>query len=207
MNMEICLKEYGETLSFDRVKREFVVYGKDRSEKVRVPVHRVDYINITSGNKVSTNALFWASTYGIDVLMLSDTGKPVSFIVPVDIQKSPEIRISQYKTRKGFRIARSLIKKKIQNQLEFLKHYKYPHSVLESCLFRVDQAKSDRHLLTIEAQASSEFFKYYFEHLGRSNTIRVKRGARGPINNLLNLGYELLKAEILKGIYRYHLDP
>jgi hypothetical protein len=32
--MEIDLKEYGETLGFDRVKREFVVYGKDRSCKI-----------------------------------------------------------------------------------------------------------------------------------------------------------------------------
>jgi hypothetical protein len=50
--MEIFLKEYGETLGVDRVKRQFVVYGKDRKERLRVPVHRVDYINVTSGNTV-----------------------------------------------------------------------------------------------------------------------------------------------------------
>ena len=69
--MEIFLREYGETLSFDRVKRQFVVYGKDRAERLRIPVNRVNYIKITSGNKLSSNALFWASTYGIDVMMLS----------------------------------------------------------------------------------------------------------------------------------------
>ncbi len=47
--MDITLKEYGETLGVDRVKREFVLYGKDRSEKQRLPVHSVDHISITSG--------------------------------------------------------------------------------------------------------------------------------------------------------------
>jgi hypothetical protein len=45
------------------------------------------------------------------MMMLSDTGKPVSFIVPVDYQKTPETRISQYKTKKGFKIAKCIIKK------------------------------------------------------------------------------------------------
>jgi CRISPR-associated protein Cas1 len=205
--MEIFLREYGETLGVDKVKRQFVVYGKDRSEKLRLPVHRVDYINITSGNKVTTNALFWASMYGIDVMMLSDTGKPVSLIVPVDFQKMPENRISQYKTSKGFKISKAIIKKKLQNHLDFLKHFGYPSNILESCLLRIEEAKTIRTILTIEAKASREFFTHYFKHLNKGTLIREKRGARDPINNLLNLGYELLKAEVVKGIYRYHLDP
>jgi hypothetical protein len=56
--MEIFLREYGETLGVDKVKRQFVVYGRDRKERLRIPVHKVDYINITSGNKVTTNSLF-----------------------------------------------------------------------------------------------------------------------------------------------------
>jgi CRISPR/Cas system-associated endonuclease Cas1 len=138
--------------------------------------------------------------YGIDVMMLSDTGKPVSLIVPVDFQKMPENRISQYKTSKGFKISKAIITKKLQNQLDFLRHFGYPSNLLESSLTRIEDAKTNRNILTIEAKASREFFTYYFKHLNTGTIIREKRGARDPINNLLNLGYELLKAEVLKGI-------
>ena len=77
---------------------------------------------------------------------------------------------------------------------------------MKSNLFRIEEAETIRKLLTIEAKGSSIYFPYYFDYLGKSQ-IREKRGAKDPVNNLLNLGYEFLKAEIVKGIYRYHLDP
>ena len=79
--------------------------------------------------------------------------------------------------------------------------------MLESCLNRLDLAENNRQILLVEAQASSEYFRCYFKHLGKGTPHREKKGAKDPVNNLLNLGYELLKVEVLKGIYRSHLDP
>jgi CRISPR-associated protein Cas1 len=64
-------------------------------------------------------------------------------------------------------------------------------------------------LMGIESRCS----KVYFKHLKTlfpdflQTPKRMKYNAEDPLNNLLNLGYEVLKGEVYRGVMYAHLDP
>jgi CRISPR-associated protein Cas1 len=67
----------------------------------------------------------------------------------------------------------------------------------------------DARAQVVEAQASriylKEYFKQFLKELNPNK--RYKFGARDPLNNLLNLGYEVIKREIILAIIPMHMDP
>ena len=61
--MQIILNNYGDYL---KVKgQNFIVY-KDSEPSFEIPFHKVKRAVISSGNNVSSTALFWLATYGIE---------------------------------------------------------------------------------------------------------------------------------------------
>ena len=60
-----------------------------------------------------------------------------------------------------------------------------------------------------EAKCSKHFFRQYFTLFPKclKPKKREKHKAQSPLNNLLNLGYEVLKGEVYKAVLGAHLDP
>ena len=77
---KIILKPYGKFLSTNKIS--FIVKNK-KEELKKVPFYKVSEIILTTGNSISTNALFWASIYNIDILLMSPSGKPIATLNPV----------------------------------------------------------------------------------------------------------------------------
>ena len=101
MYMEIALKKYGESLGVK--EQNFIIY-QDGESLNNIPFHKVKRAVISSGNNVSTTALFWLATYGVETVITSKTGKLVATIVPAYDDARADTRLKQYKAyfnRKG----------------------------------------------------------------------------------------------------------
>ncbi len=212
--MSIQLNDYGQYLGVKDQK--FVVYHKQKSIK-EIPFFKTTQIILGSGNNVSTSALFWASIYGIDVVMASKTGRPLSLMIPLSTDKRVKTRIQQYeayKNSKGSIIAEAILKARINSQIILLEKYGLPTQKLIKNLNKVETNNRPideirTRLLVLEGNCSKHFFKQYFLLFPKclKPKKREKYKAQSPLNNLLNLGYEILKGEVYKAILNAHLDP
>jgi CRISPR-associated protein Cas1 len=72
---------------------------------------------------------------------------------------------------------------------------------------KVDIARED--FLGLEGNASRYYFREYMKLFPEWIRSKMRRNynARDPLNNLLNLGHELLKREVYIAIVNTHLDP
>ncbi len=212
--MQIIFNEFGQYLGSD--KQNFIVY-KDKKPLKKIPFWKVKQIILTPGNTVSTSALFWCSVYGINVSLMSNTGKPLSVMEPMMSKAHIDTRMKQYEARsnvKGVEIAKAIIRAKIQNQISFLEKHGFDSRRLRivEMISKIDGDKVDDirpKLVAIESRCSKVYF-------GRLMTMfpdflltpkRMRRSAKDPLNNLFNLGYEVLKGEVYRAVIGAHLDP
>lgn len=213
--LQIILNEFGQYLGSDR--ESFIVY-KDQKPIKKIPFYKVKQVILTPGNTVSTSALFWCSVYNVNLMMTSNTGRPLSMMLPLTSSAHVKTRIKQYEAyynSKGVEIAKVVLTAKIRNQIALLQKHGFDGhklSYLIEKLQKIDGEKIDDirpKLMGIESRCS----KVYFAHLKTlfpdflQSSKRIKYNAEDPLNNLLNLGYEVLKGEVYKGVMYAHLDP
>ena len=156
-----------------------------------------------SGNCVSTNALFWASVYGVEVVIVGKTGRPLSMMLPLSVDKRVKTRLKQYEayqSHKGSVIAKAILKARISSQICLLEKYDLNSEKLNVNVDRIrvknktiDEVRT--RLTLIEANCTKHFFKQYFTLFPRylKPKKREKYKAQSHLNNLLNLGYEIIK--------------
>ena len=91
--MEISLIDYGNYLGVKG--QEFVIYENKEPVKT-IPFHKVKRAIISSGNNVSTSALYWLATYGVETLITSKTNEVVSVLTLYLHDCRVNTRIKQY---------------------------------------------------------------------------------------------------------------
>jgi CRISPR-associated protein Cas1 len=213
--MQVVLDGFGQYLGSDR--ENFIVY-KDKKPIKKIPFYKVKQVILTPGNTVSTSALFWCSIYNVNLVMSSNTGRPLSMMLPLTSSAHVRTRIKQYEAYynpKGVEIARAILKAKIQNQIALLERHGFDGHKLAPLLEKLSEIKGQRiddtrpRFLQVEGRCSA----VYFNHLKAlfpsflQAPKRMKYKAEDPLNNLLNLGYEVLKGEVYRGVMYAHLDP
>lgn len=212
--MQILLNEFGQYLGSD--KENFIVYRNKKPIK-KIPFYKVKQVILTPGNTVSTSALFWCSIYNVNLMMASNTGRPLSMMLPLSAHANVKTRIKQYEAyynSKGVEIAKAILSAKINNQTALLERHGFNGRGLKIVekLPKIDGEKVDNirpRLMGIESRCS----KVYFGHVKTlfpdflQTPKRMKYNAEDPLNNLLNLGYEVLKGEVYRGVMYAHLDP
>ena len=149
--------------------------------------------------------------------MSSKTGRPLSLMIPLSTDKRVKTRIKQYEAYKnsnGSIIAEAILKARINSQIILLEKYGLPTQKLIENLNKVETNNRPieeirTRLLVLEGNCSKHFFKQYFLLFPKclKPKKREKYKAQSPLNNLLNLGYEILKGEVYKAILNAHLDP
>jgi CRISPR-associated protein Cas1 len=151
-------------------------------------------------------------------MIASKSNKVVSVLVPVEVDMRANTRMMQYKayhSQKGVYIANSFVRAKIQSEINFFKKQGFNGiDRLEQQLNKLDVQgdnveKVRNRIQVIEAHASKIYIKEYFKQFPNelNPEKRYKFRARDPLNNLLNLGYEVLKREIILAMVPMHLDP
>lgn len=214
---KILIENYGNFLSSNRIS--FVV-KKEKKEVKNIPFYKVSEIVIPCGNAISTNALFWASVYNIDVLLTSSGGKPLAAFIPIKSNSHVKTRICQYeayRNRKGVEIAKQFVLGKIEAQAQILRKrglqpfesIKLPSKELVERLCG-ENVDSIRHkLTTIEANYTKHYFSQTFKLFPKHLRVEQRNTFRAyePLNNLLNLAYEVLAWKIFRALIKARLEP
>ena len=166
---------------------------------------------------VSTGALASLGFWDVDVLLMTQRGRPVAMLKALDDDSHVKTRIMQYealKNNKGLEIAKNIILGKINGQNQVLKKYglkQLDFSIIEKILnldFE-DLDKFRRRLLPIEGHASDIYFRNIFNLFPESLRPDNRRGfkAYDGLNNLFNLGYEMLSWKVHKAVINAKLEP
>jgi CRISPR-associated protein Cas1 len=120
-----------------------------------------------------------------------------------------------YHSQKGVNIANSFVRAKIQSEINFFENQGFQgierlEQQLNKLEVQGDNVEEVRNRIqVIEAHASKIYLKEYFKQFPDelNPNKRHKFGARDPLNNILNLGYEVIKREIILAMVPMHLDP
>ena len=212
---KIILDGHGSYLGVE--KGCFVVKNKEQETK-KYPLFEseVGAVVLKTGNTVSTGALATMGFWGIDAVILTQKGKPVATLRRLDDDSHVKTRICQYealKDSRAFEIAKQFVKSKIEGQNNLLK--KYGLKTDTSVKLRVNAVDTDdlallrRRLTQIEAKFSRFYFKQVFGLIPEK--IRPERRktykAYDGVNNLFNLGYELLQWKVHSALINAKLEP
>jgi CRISPR-associated protein Cas1 len=214
--IKIALEGFGSYLGME--KGCFTV--KNREGQIdRYPLfeNQIDEIRIKSGNTISSGALACCGFWGIDCLFLTQKGKPVAMLRTLDDDSHVNTRISQYEalnTEKGKQIAKQFVLSKLEGQNQVLKKYGlkfHDFSVIEKVknLEAEDNAKLRTKLMSIEGHYSENYFTQIFSlfpYSLRPDSRKTFKAYDG-INNLFNLGYEILSWKVQYALIKAKLEP
>lgn len=215
----LILNPHGKYLGYSGT--DFIV-RKDGKEVDRLPFFKVGEILMKSGNAVSSGALASAGFWGIDVLIMTSSGKPVATMMALDDGSHVKTRMCQYeayKNRKGVEIAKSLVLAKIEAQSLIFKKYKLiPFETLNvpskeqiALLYAENVDKIRNKLHAIEAKYSQHYFGQivglFPRELRKNWKEREGYRAYDELNNLFNFAYEFLKWKIFRSLIKAKLEP
>jgi CRISPR-associated protein Cas1 len=171
---------------------------------------------LKSGNAVSTSALASLGFWDIDVLVLTQKGRPVAMLRSLEDDSHVQTRLCQYealKNGKCVEIARQFVIGKIEGQNHVLKKHglKADTSVkLKLNALKISDLKSLRkQLLHIEGKFSQFYFNQIFQLIPKGFRPEKRRGfkAYDGVNNIFNLAYELLSWKVHQALIRAKLEP
>ncbi len=210
---------YGNYLGVNKKEGSFVLQ-KEYKIVDKVPFHLCSIAYVSDGNSISSDALFYAGVYGIDVVLMSQTGRLISMMRPLNTDFDADVRIAQYDAytkAKGVRIAKDILLAKVQTQIEFLEKHKLDSSKIYPHIGRIRGIRARNlddariMLVMMEANCTKVYFHEYASLFGfekmPSRKKANKHGAKDIFNNVLNLSYEVLRAECFRACYNAHLDP
>jgi CRISPR-associated protein Cas1 len=213
---KIILDNNGSYLGME--KGAFTVKDKEGNIK-RFPLfeREIGEVILKSGNMVSTGALASLGFWDVDVLIMTQRGRPVAMLRSLDDDSHIKTRIAQFeavKDRRGLEIAKKLVLCKIQGQNQVLKKYglrQLDFSMIERVknleLDNLEQLR--RKLSTYEGHCSNAYFQQVFSLFPESFRPENRRTfkAYDGLNNLFNLGYELLSWKVHRALISAKLEP
>jgi len=180
--------------------------------------NEIKEVVLRSGNSVSTGALASLGFWDIDVMVLTGRGRPVALLKSLDDDASVKTRLCQYEAyngEKGIEIAKQIVLAKIQGQNLLLEKYDLkPHDV-EAFKEKIDGIDSEdrekfrQRLNGFEGKYSEGYLKQLFSLIPEDirPERRKKFKAYDGVNNLFNLGYEVLQWRVHRAIIKAKLEP
>lgn len=217
--MKLILNSFGQTLG---VNKDSFIIKKNGEVLATVPFYKINEIVASSKNLVSVDALLWASLYNVDVVFTLRNGKPLAFLHSIKDKEHVKTRLNQFKayeTMKGLEIAKTLVIQKIENENALLKHLNlksYDQKTELPKIEKIEGIEGEKitqsirlKLNTIEQHFSAYFYEQTFSLFPKWMRVekRIHPNATDPLNNLLNLSYEVLEWKILKAVLKAKLDP
>ena len=222
--MQLVINTHGPFLK--KQNNCFIVKNDDKT--FEVSEKKVDSILITTSATITTDAIKFAVENNIDIVFLDNFGDPYGRVWHSKLGSTTYIRRIQLKISdepEGFRLAKSWIEQKIENQILFLKDLKKNRSdqkdKLDDYISGMEDMKSQLEALEgtldemrgkimgLEGMAS----RHYFEALSfllpdkwKFNG-RSRNPAKDEFNCLLNYGYGVLYSKVEKACIIAGLDP
>jgi CRISPR-associated protein Cas1 len=214
--VKISLEGFGSYLGME--KGCFTV--KDRNgitERYPLFENLIDEIKVKSGNSISTGALASCGFWGIDCLFPTQKGRPVAMLRSLDDDSHVKTRICQYEAlnnEKAVHIAKQFVLGKLEGQNQVLKKYGlkcHDFSVVEKVknLESENTAKLRTRLMSIEGHCSENYFNQIFSLFPyplRPDSRKTFKAYDG-VNNVFNLGYEVLSWKVQYALIKAKLEP
>jgi CRISPR-associated protein Cas1 len=196
----------------------FVLRDKNGTEK-RYPLFEdeIGSVQLRSGNSVSVGALVSLAFWQIDTLVQTGRGRPVGIFRSLEDDSHVETRIAQYKSLENGKlpaIAKTLVLSKIEGMNQVLTKYglrriDYSRTAKTKNLDEGEVRALRVRLTNIEGVCSRDYFDQiftlFYEYLKPKGRIGYK--AFDKLNNLFNLGYELLSWRVHIALLRARLEP
>jgi CRISPR-associated protein Cas1 len=210
-NVRLILDSWGEYLGTENG----CYFVKDRwGEFKKYPFmeNAISEVVLRSGNVVSTVALAQLATYNVDVIITSPNNRPVAMLKNLDGNSHVETRVSQYESlhnEKGIYIANQLVNSKIKGQSKVLEKYKIKiNYVPETKINSNDLSIVRKNFTGVEGRYAKEYYKNIFMLLPESIRIEKRKTykAYDGVNNIFNLGYEILKWRVHRAILNSRLE-
>ena len=156
---------------------------------------------------------FW----GIDCLLLSGRGRPIAVVKSLEDDSHVKTRLAQYQSLENEKlpvIAKQLLLSKIEGQNQLLSKHglrRLDFSNIEkikSCVER-DPKRLRYRLTNIEGHCSNQYFNQIFQLFDVLLKPEGRTGfkAYDGLNNLFNLGYEILSWKVHIALIRARLEP
>jgi CRISP-associated protein Cas1 len=214
--LKIALDKQGSYLGME--KGCFIVKDK-QGETKRYPLFEkeIGSVILKSGNCVSTGALASLGFWDVDVLITTQKGRPVAMLRGLDNDDHVSTRIQQYEALKdgrGLEIAKLFVLSKIEGQNRVLSKYglrQFDNANVTRIknVGNVDLRKVRNLLATFESHCSEFYFKQIFELIPERVRPLSRRTfkAYDGINNLFNLGYEMLNWKVHVALVNAKLEP
>jgi CRISPR-associated protein Cas1 len=223
--MEIVVNTPGTKLKVDNGML-MIVNQKDQQ---RLPMNRVSSILIYKGCSLTSDLVFAAADQNIDIMFGTRTGKPIARLWGNQFGSIATIRKKQILFAQGPECSgyvRSLIRKKIQNQVAVLLLLFKPNKATDDILNEAI-AYLEKYVEKLEEQSlepiseiadslrgwegfcSKKFFECVNLHLPEQ--YRFERRSQHPatdmFNSLLNYAYGILYGKVESAMIRAGIDP
>jgi CRISPR-associated protein Cas1 len=201
------------------MERGCFVVTDQHGNKERYPLfeNEIGEVVLKSGNAVSTGALAALGFWDIDVMIMTQKGRPVAMLKSLDDDAHVKTRLCQYEAvsnEKGRYLAKQFVLGKYHGQNSILKKYDLePHdpkyiSLLKNC--EADDLRTfRRRLMAYESKFTKKYFDQLFTLFPEFLRPKGRRTfkAYDGLNNLFNLGYELLAWKVHRALSKAHLEP
>lgn len=213
---KIVIDNYGSYLGMERGC--FVVKDKEGNVK-KYPLfeNEIGEVVLKSGNTVSTGALASLGFWDIDVLVMTQRGRPVAMLKSLDDDSHVKTRLCQYEAYnndKGIHIAKQIVVSKLEGQNLVLRKHGMRHhgfSFKEKTESvegeRLDKIRAKLH--GIEGRYSKRYFDQIFGLFPESIRPESRKNFRAydGINNIFNLAYEMLSWKVHQALIKAKLEP
>ena len=213
----LLLKSHGRYLGYRGLN--FIIRDKLRNTVKQIEFTKVGQVILQTGNTVSVGALSAMMFWGVDVLILTASGRPIGTMIALDDNSHVKTRIAQYKAynnRKGVKIAKSLVLGKIEAQSQLLrKHHlegfetvDLPRKEQIALLYAENISKIRHKLHSIEGKFSRHYWKQIVPLFPKFLQIDKRKGFRAydSGNNLFNIAYLVLRWKIYRAILKSKME-
>ncbi len=229
--MELFVNDYGLYLG---KKSERLVIKKGGKVLEEHPLMNLERLTIASmGISLSTDLLRDCTERGIMINFLSFGGKPYAMITSPHLTGTVITRREQFRAyddRRGVEYGRAIVQGKIKNQINTLKYScKYRkqtrpeiYRAVYEKITKMNEVLSEAshvegktidevrgNYLSIEGRASNYYWQGVKELIDEDIEFpgREHRGAKDPVNSLLNYGYGILYSRIWGSLLLAGLEP
>jgi CRISPR-associated protein Cas1 len=193
---------------------------RDKSGEIeRYPLfeQEIGEVILKSGNSISTGALASFGFWDIDVLVLTQRGRPVAMLKSLDDDSHVQTRIAQYQAsldERAFTIAKSLVKAKLESQNIILRKYGLdPHlDDFKGSIERTETKNLElfrRRMTGIEGKHTQRYYQQIFGLFPEKIRPETREGfmAYDGMNNIFNLAYEILAWKVHRALIKAKLEP
>lgn len=225
--MEIVVDQYGQSLG---KKSERVVVKEKGKIVFEKPFFEVDAIVVASrGGSLSSDLVAQCVEHGIPISFIKRNGETIGMVTSPTQNATIKTRRAQlraYDNEIGVNISRKIVYGKLRNQISVLNYFgksrkgKAVASINEAaqsiseCITMLSTIKGPKiddvrlQLINIEARAAKAYWKAVKEILAPYVGFpgRKHKGAKDPVNTMLNYGYGILYYRAARAIVSAGLD-